>query len=259
MDRTYWHKQTSKPLFPDIVWSRPENRQQAGKLLIVGGNLHGFAAPAEAYVEAVKAGIGTTRAILPDSIQKTVGSFLENAYFAPSTPSGSLARAALADIIEHAAWADGILVAGDLGRNSETAILLESLLAKTKGPVILTKDAVDNFYSYPANILERADTTLVVSLSQLQQLASKAKYTYALRYQMDLLQVVEWLHQFTANYPVGIVMQHQDFMLAAYGGEVSTTPSDLEVWRVATAARTSVWLLQNPAKKFEALTTALVV
>ena len=44
MNHDYWHKQTSsKPLFPELIWSRPENRQLAGKLLIIGGNLHGFA------------------------------------------------------------------------------------------------------------------------------------------------------------------------------------------------------------------------
>ena len=48
MAREYWQRQTSeKPLFADVLWSRPENRNLAGKLLIAGGNLYGFAAPAE--------------------------------------------------------------------------------------------------------------------------------------------------------------------------------------------------------------------
>jgi len=58
MENTYWHKQTAeKPLFPDMLWSKPENKSHAGKLLIIGGNLHGFAAAAEAYNQATKAGI----------------------------------------------------------------------------------------------------------------------------------------------------------------------------------------------------------
>ena len=53
MDRTYWHKQTvEKPLFPDILWSRPQNKRQAGKLLIVGGHAESFAAVGEAYAAA---------------------------------------------------------------------------------------------------------------------------------------------------------------------------------------------------------------
>ena len=58
----YWQRQEpGEPLFPDLLWSRPENRQFAGKLLIMGGNAHGFAAPAEAYAHAEKAGIGVAR------------------------------------------------------------------------------------------------------------------------------------------------------------------------------------------------------
>src|SRR5438034_11126943 len=109
MERDYWLRQEAgKPLFPELEWSQPENRTQAGKLLIIGGNLHGFAAPAEAYAEAVKAGIGTARVLLPDALQKTVGRVLENGAFASSTPaSGSFSQKALGERLTDAAWADG--------------------------------------------------------------------------------------------------------------------------------------------------------
>src|SRR5882762_3047468 len=107
MTDTYWYKQTSeKPLYPDLLWSRPENKSQAGKLLIVGGNLHGFAAAGEAYTEAVKAGIGTARVLLPDSLQKTVGRVFEAGEYAPSTPSGSFSRKALAELLDMSGWSD---------------------------------------------------------------------------------------------------------------------------------------------------------
>jgi NAD(P)H-hydrate repair Nnr-like enzyme with NAD(P)H-hydrate dehydratase domain len=57
MENTNWLKQTSdKPVFPDLLWSRPENRKYAGKLLIIGGNKHGVAAPGIAFSAAQKAG-----------------------------------------------------------------------------------------------------------------------------------------------------------------------------------------------------------
>src|SRR3982750_3265194 len=100
MERTYWHKQTpEKPLFPDLLWSRPENRAHAGKLLIMGGNAHGFAAPAEAYAESEQAGIGAARVLLPDSLQKTVGRTFAAGEYAPSTPSGSFSQKALAELL----------------------------------------------------------------------------------------------------------------------------------------------------------------
>ncbi|HSX27740.1 MAG TPA: hypothetical protein VLG25_03070, partial [Patescibacteria group bacterium] len=124
MASTYWQKQTKdKPLFPDLLWSRPENRAQAGKLLIIGGNAHGFAAPAEAYGQALEAGIGVVRVLLPDAVKAVAKHALETVDFAPSTPSGSFSKKGLAEFISHASWADGVLIAGDLGRNSETAIL----------------------------------------------------------------------------------------------------------------------------------------
>jgi hypothetical protein len=134
MDRTFWQRQTAdKPLFPDLLWSRPETKRTAGKLLIVGGNAHGFSAAAEAYGAAAKAGIGTARVLLPDSLQKTVGKVFAAGEYAPSTPSGSFSQQALAELLELAQWADGVLLAGDFGRNSETAILLESFAAKYQG------------------------------------------------------------------------------------------------------------------------------
>src|SRR2546421_5249379 len=118
MDRTYWHKQTAEQaLFPDLLWSRPETKKFAGKLLIVGGNAHSFVAPATAYTESTAAGAGTARVLLPDHLQKTVGKLFPAADFAASTPSGGFSQKALAELLELSNWSDGVLLAGDLGRN----------------------------------------------------------------------------------------------------------------------------------------------
>ncbi len=256
----YWQKQTvDKPLFPDLLWSRPENRNQAGKLLIVGGNAHGFAAAAEAYASAVQAGIGTARVLLPDSLQPTVGKVLEAGEYAPSTPSGSFSRQALGELLAMSEWADGALLAGDLGRNSETAVLLEQFPAKYGGQLTLNKDAIDYFSKNPAMMLERPGTMLIASFAQLQKLAVGVRYPQAFTFDMDLLRLVSTLHGFTQRFPVGIVTQHLDTVFAAYGGKVSTTKLSREpqAWRVKTAAYVSVWWLQNPTKPFEAMTTAV--
>ncbi len=261
MDRSYWRRQGTEPLYPDLLWSRPENRLHAGKLLIVGGNSHGFAAVAEAYNASVKAGIGTARVLLPDAIQKVVKMVLETADYAPSTPSGSFASKSLSDWLEHAAWADGVLLAGDFGKNSETSIVLEKFLSKFTGAVTITKDAVDYFYAHPDAILNRPDTTAVLSIAQLQRLAREAHYTQVVTFSMDLLHLVDWLHDFTSQNVCNITVKHLDTIFVAVNGQVSTTKSnqDLDgVWRVPTAAHSSVWWLQNPSKTFEALTTALI-
>lgn len=260
MDRDYWHKQTSdEPLFPDLLWSRPENKRQAGKLLIIGGNKFGFAAPAAAYQASLDAGIGRSKVLLPDALRKTVGQHLEAAEFAPTSPSGSFNRQALGEFLELADWSDGVLLAGDLGRNSETAILLESFFQKYNGQLTITKDAVDYTYALAGVILSRANTTLVLSLSQLQKLARASGSPKPVTFSMDLLRLIDFLHEFTSQHQVNIVVKHLDSIIVACGGKISTTKTDTEllVWRLDTASRTAVWNIQHPKELFRSTTTAV--
>ncbi len=260
MATEFWHRQASdKPLFPDLLWSRPENKQFAGKLLIVGGNLYGFSAPAEAYQTAVKAGIGTARVLLPDALQKTVGRMFEAGEYAPSTPSGSFGQKALAELLAMSNWSDGVVIAGDLGRNSETAILLEKFVEKYPGQLTVTKDAADYFTAAPQKLLSRGDTTLVISLAQIQKLASSVKYPKAVTFSMDLIRIVELLHDFTEKYPVNLIIKHLENIITASQGKVSSTKlaAEMEIWRVNAAACAATWWLQNPSKPFKSLTTAV--
>lgn len=260
MEQHLWLKQPAdKSLFPDLLWSRPENRALAGKLLIIGGNSFGFAAPAEAYSEAVKAGVGIAHVLLPDATKRLVGQVLETGDYAPSTPSGSFSQNALGELLPHAAWADGVLLAGDFGRNSETAVLLEKFISSHHGQLTITKDAADYFTPAPQALLARPETTLVVSLAQLQKLAMNVKFPHVFTFSMDLIRLVEALHELTLTYPVNIIVKHLANVIVASGGQVSTTKleSEKEIWRVATAGHAAVWWLQNPNKPFEALTTAV--
>jgi len=242
-----------------MLWSRPENRQLAGKLLIIGGNLYGFAAAGEAYAAAMQAGVGVAHVLLPDALHKLVGRTLENREFAASTPSGSFSQKALAELLPRAAWADGVLIAGDLGRNSETAILLEKFIAAYHGQLVLAKDAVDYITASPQIILTRPETTLVLSFAQLQRLAIQAKFSQPFTFSMDILRLVDTLRAFTQQHPLSIVTKHHDNIFVASGGNVSSTKltADLDIWRVRAAAYASVWLIQNPSRPFPALTTAI--
>lgn len=266
MDRSYWLKQTEEAsLFPDIEWSRPENQQLAGKLLIIGGNLYGFAAPAEAYGESLQAGIGVAHALLPDCLKKYVGMIIEHATFAPSTPSGSFSQKALAEWLEQTAWADGILFAGDLGRNSETAILMERFLQKTSQMVTLTRDAADYAIGVPQTIIDRPRSLVVVSLAQLQRLAINSHFDQPVTFGMDMLHLVDWLHGFTNQHALAVVTLHLGTIYVAVGGRVSTTSLKLSSakqptnWRLKVASHCAVNWLQNPSKPFEALTSSILI
>ena len=77
---------------------------------------------------------------------------------------------------------------------------------------------------------------------------------------MDLLRLVENLHAFTRRQSAAVLVKHLDTILAAAGGQVSSTKleKDKEIWRVETAAYAAVWRLQNPSRPFEALTAAVL-
>lgn len=256
----YWYKQTGdSPLFEEILWSRPETKRGAGKLLIIGGNKYGFAAPAQAYQAADRAGAGHIRLVLPEALRKTVGP-LGPYEFAPSNQSGSFGREALSELLMSSAWADGVLLAGDLGKNSETAIILEQFLMKYHGQLTITKDAVDYIYDLPQIIGSREQTTLVLSLAQLQKLGTALSFETPFLLSMGLMLLVRALHDFTLRYPLTIVTKELDSIVVAHQGKVSNTrlENDKDFWRVETAAKASVFWMQNKNRPFEAVTSSLI-
>ncbi|MGH7218205.1 MAG: hypothetical protein ACREGE_02045, partial [Candidatus Microsaccharimonas sp.] len=205
MDLSYWQKQTAtEPLFPDIEWSKPEQKAFAGKLGIIGGNKLGFAGVAEAYSVATSAGVGQVRVLLPDVLRKTIPRTITEALFAPTNPSGSLSKDAAADMATISSWADGVLLIGDAGRSSETAILYEQFIQNYPGLLIITRDAVDLVKNNAQALVDRPKTLLIVSFAQLQKLFQAVYYPKVLTFSMQLTNLVEALHKFTITYPVSI-------------------------------------------------------
>lgn len=257
---SYWQKQSStKPLFPDIEWNKPEQRAHAGKLAIIGGNKLGFVAIRDAYEVASGLGAGQIRAILPDVLKRTVPATVSDALFLPSNPSGGFSREALPDFQAACAWADICLLVGDAGRNSETAMAFESLLDSASS-ILVTRDAVDLLMPTMNRVVDREHTTLVVSFAQLQKIFQSVYYPKILSFSMQLMQLVEALHKFTITYPVTIVTFHQNQLIVAHDGQVSTTEFDepMAIWRGITATRAACYLLWNPKKPFEAITTSII-
>ena len=260
MDLSYWRKQTTtEPLFPDIEWSKPEQRSQAGKLGIIGGNKLGFAGVAEAYSVATSAGVGQVRVLLPDVLKKTIPRAITDTMFAPTNISGSLTKDADAEMATLGAWADGILLIGDAGRSSETAILYEKFLQDYTGQLVITRDAVDLVKNSSQTLVDRPKTLLIVSFAQLQKLFQAVYYPKVLTFSMQLTNLVEALHKFTISYPVSIAVLHRETFIVAHDGKVVTTPWDnpMMIWRGVTAAKAATYWLWSPSKPLEATSTAI--
>ena len=258
MSFDYWKKQNNnEPLYPDILWSRPESKAGAGKLAVIGGHSHGFGAPGIAWNVANESGVGVCNVLLPDAIKKTVKHVLPEAEYAPSNPSGSFSKKALVDFLEIANWSDATLIAGDLGRNSETAVLLENFVQQYTGPLAITQDSADYFKEYPNLLLERPDTVLVDSIAQLQKIFINAPLITPITYGMTLPQLVEALHGLTEKFPICVVVKHGESIVISSNGDVVSSNDNSMPWRVKTASRATVFWLQNPTTKLEAIISSL--
>lgn len=252
----YWKQQKPEsPLYPDIEWSKPEQRQAAGRLGVIGGNKLGFAGVAQAYSTALGAGVGEVRVLLPDVLRKTIPPVITDTLFGATNPSGSLAKEASTEMRALGNWATGVLMIGDAGRNSETAILYENFLRDYTGSLTLTRDAVDLIKNDSMAIVERPNTVLVVSFAQLQKLFQSVYYPKILTFSMQLAQLVDAVHKFTITYPVSIVVLHKDHIVAASAGDVVTQAWDnpMAIWRGNTAARAASYILWNQTALLQAI------
>lgn len=261
IEHPYWHKQTvDKPLYPDIEWSKPQQRAQSGRLGIIGGNSLGFAGAAEAYQTALKTGAGEVRVLLPTALKKNIPASMTDVIYGATNPSGSLSRDAMIEMKAIGDWSTGVLLIGDAGRNSETAILYEDFVREYTGPLTITRDAIDLIKNSSAALVERPNTLLVTSLAQLQKLFQAVYYPKVLTFSMQLTNLVEAIHKFTISYPISIAVLHQDSLLVASGGEVTSTPwnEPMKIWRGNTATNAAVYWLWSPSKTLESATASLI-
>lgn len=261
MDFSYWRKQKAEqPLYPDIEWNKPERRNQAGKLGIIGGNKSGFAGVAEAYSTARGTGAGEVRVLLPDSLRRAIPATMTDTIFAPSTPAGSLSKNALTDMNALGQWATGILLAGDASKSSETAIAYEKFIHSYEGPLTITRDAIDLVLNASQTLVERPSTLLVASFAQTQKVFRGVYYPKMLAFSMQLAQLVEALHKFTISYPTTLVVLHQDTLVIASGGQVVSQAwsNPMAIWRGQTATRAASYWLWNPGHPLESVAASLI-
>ena len=256
----YWQKQTAEsPLFPDVEWNKPERRDQAGRLGILGGSSLSFAAVADSYAIAKDTGAGEIRVLLPDALRRTVPASMVDVTFGATTPSGGLAADAKMEVNALGNWADELLLCGDAGKNSQTAILYEELVTTYDKPIILTRDAVDLLQNSTEMVLDNPHVVFVLSFAQLQRLFRAVYYPKMLAFSMQLTQFVETLHKFTITYPVTIITLHANQLVIAHGGDIITQPwnDPMRIWRGHTAARAASYLLWTPQSPLKALAASI--
>ncbi|MCL2444581.1 hypothetical protein FWD07_00475 [Candidatus Saccharibacteria bacterium] len=255
----WWRKQEGEALFPEIEWNRPEQKSLAGKMAVIGGNGLGFNAVSMGFAAAERIGVGEVRVLMPDVLKKKVPGGA-GMIFAGSNGSGGFGKEALSEMRAVGTWADVSVLVGDLGKNSETAVVVEEFLDLT-GQVVVTRDTVDLVMDAAGKLVEREGTVLVLTMGQVQKLFRAVYYPKMVTFSMQLVNLVEVLHKFTVTYPVGVMTFHQGNLMAAKSGEVVTMKieetrwSPLTLWSGEVTVRIAAYWAWNPENVMGAIVT----
>jgi len=244
-------RQTNEPLFPKVLWNRPVGANRAGRLLLVGGHSQEFNAVGNVYAAAQSAEVGECTIVLPDALQKYLPGD-SNHVFVPSTPAGSIAKDATAQILSLAQDSDAIALGASLSSNSETATVIESILSKTDKPIALFDEAFDLMKFHPQTLIGE-NRLIIATMPDLFKLAKHLKIGISVSEPslVGKLNIIRMLATVTKS------------QFLVYGPELIVVANNQESvthWKPVPATVlfgvASVLWLQNQAKPFEGLTTA---
>lgn len=269
MNYDFWQTQNKQTLFPEIEWSKPERRDQAGKVLIIGGSTGNFRAVAASFETALKTGAGEAKVLMPDSLKKSLPPQITDVVFAPSNTSGGFSKEAKNDLKAASAWADSIVLIGDTNKNSETAILLEDFVLETQKPILIARDAVDLLMNSMAEITQRDNISIVASFAQTQKIFQTIFYPKILTFSMQLANLAEVLHKFTITYPVLLATYHNDNFIISENGQVISTSSTsevangkinpLKIWTGEIPTKIAIYQMWNRTLRLKAAASAIII
>jgi NAD(P)H-hydrate repair Nnr-like enzyme with NAD(P)H-hydrate dehydratase domain len=255
MSETPFERQIDKPLYPDILWNRPLNFSRAGRLLIIGGHEREFALVQAVYQAALAAGVGTVGLALPDSLRGPL-SGLPEAIFLPSSPSGSLGKAAQGELLHIIPDYDAAVIGPNLSNNSESATLIEAILQDLAVPAIVTEEAIEAVKFNIGAITSNPRITVATTMNGVFTAASALNVALKVQPERELLGRVDLVSQVKAVTACNWVIIGREIIVAA-DDQISMTPaprplSHLEGMIIGVLAAE---LTQNFTKPYQALTT----
>lgn len=253
----FWLKQNDKALFPDAIWSRPEQKAQAKRLLIIGGHSAGFEQVGRLYQAAIGAGIGETKVILPASLKRVIGNHLPDTVFADLTPDATDAASAINELLSYTDWADGVIFV-QTGHNSQTALLLAHFVERYIGHLIVSDDLLEVLKQDPDLLAKRQNTLFVLSFAGLQALVKQVGSEIALRQDMGLRPFVLALRQLNEQIIAPLNVVYEQSVVTALGGQVVSTPRQLKPDPIMLSAYCATWWLQQPQQPLAALANAVL-
>lgn len=214
-----WITQDPKnPLYPNLIWSKPENVSTLGNILLIGGNQYDFKNLATIYTSLSSLRIKNIKLVLPNILKKTLRLDSTIAEYLDSTPSGSLARKGLDNLLAFSSWADLIIIGGDLGKNAETRLLIEEFVSKNSKPLIYTQDSY--FINPKANNL----FVHINSLSYHQKFFNDIKSERFIKQKASLIQTIQSFHEISKTFPQALLTINENNVILSYDKKTVLTP-----------------------------------
>lgn len=247
-------RQTDEPLYPKALWNRPVARSAGGRILIVGGHRGDFSLPTAIFQLAEAAGIGQATVALPDVLRPLLAG-APGVEFLPSSPSGSLGRAALGQLIDLADDAGAVVLAG-LSNNSETTILAEGLVRETHRPAIVVGEAAEVLRHALPDLAASPGTLFVLSLPQLFKLADALGLPTRVT-RTDLAGRLQIIQSIAGACHASFLIDGQEIVAATEGRLILTEAGKLPEAALAGAA--AAFWVQNPDRSAALATASFVL
>jgi NAD(P)H-hydrate repair Nnr-like enzyme with NAD(P)H-hydrate dehydratase domain len=215
-------RQTDTPLYPKVLYNRPITRSGGGRLLIVGGHSGEFSLPTAIHQFAMAAGVGEATAVLPDNLAKFLGGAPGTA-FAASSSSGSLGREALGRILELSEDADAVAIGASLSNNSNTAILVERLIAEVTRPVIVFDEGLVALKHHITAVTDNPHALVIATMAEVFKLCTAMNVSISIRPGGGLMNKLEIIRDLAAASKCAYAVFGTEIVVAA-GGELIVTP-----------------------------------
>jgi hydroxyethylthiazole kinase-like uncharacterized protein yjeF len=149
------------------------HKRATGVLVVVAGSRGMTGAPVLVAEAAARIGAGLVTVAAPAEIVPTIQAHLTEATFVPlpGTGSGSVARDALALVLQHLGRADALAIGPGLTTDDETTGFVRDLVRASPVPAVVDADAINAFAGQSADLADRkADAVLTPHAGEFARL-----------------------------------------------------------------------------------------
>lgn len=227
--------------------------RRTGRVLLVGGHRDGFAELQKLYQGFEDAQVAECHLALPDKLSKLVGN-LDGISLLASTPSGSISRDALSELVYLANESDLVSLGPDLSNNSETTLTMQRLIQETRASILIPPGSTEQLLPEAGEWKNKDNLLLFVSHKQLYKLASKLAVDTVIPLSPTNELIAEIALKVSESFSPSIVIMMPDNIIVAVSGRASITKADTnDIGKVV--GLTGTFWLQNESKRYEALTT----